>query len=86
MRCKMVIAWDRSRSLTVRQIINALLKDGFYLRRQKGSHQRYQHPDGRRITVTFHHFSDTFPPKTLKSMIQEQARWTEEDLQRLGLF
>jgi predicted RNA binding protein YcfA (HicA-like mRNA interferase family) len=77
---------DRLKNITARQIINALQRDGSYLRRQKGSHQRYQHPDGRRVTVTFHHYSDTFPPKTLRSMIQEQSRWTEEDLKRLKLI
>ena len=54
-------------------------------RRQKGSHQRDQHPDGRRVTVTFHASSDTFPIGTLKEMIN-QAGWTEEDLIRLILL
>ena len=54
--------------------------------RQVGSHQRYRHPDGRRVTVSFHHARDTFPLKTLKSMIEDQARWTEADLRRLGLL
>jgi predicted RNA binding protein YcfA (HicA-like mRNA interferase family) len=48
------IDWSRLRSLTARQIINALQRDGFSLRNQSGSHQRYQHADGRRVTVSFH--------------------------------
>ena len=72
-------------TITARQIISALLEDGFYLRTQRGSHQRYQHPDGRRVTVSFHRSSDTFPLKTLKSMI-DQTRWTEADLKRLKLI
>jgi predicted RNA binding protein YcfA (HicA-like mRNA interferase family) len=39
----------------------------------------------RSVTVTFHKSSDTFPPKTLKSMIA-QAGWTEGDLVRLKLL
>ena len=62
------------------------MRDGFYLNRQRGSHQRYHHPDGRRVTVTFHHFSDTFPRKTLESMLFSQAHWTEVDLKRLKLI
>jgi hypothetical protein len=53
--------------------------------KRTGNHQRFQHPDGRRVTVTFHKSSDTFPPKTLKNMF-EQAHWTEGDLRRLKLI
>ena len=74
------------RSLTARKLMKALVRDGFYLRSQVGSHQRYQHPDGRRVTVSFHHSSSTFPGKTMKDMIEDQARWTEDDLKRLRLI
>ena len=80
------IDWSRLRSLTAREIISALIRDGFFLRSQEGSHQRYKHPDGRRATVSFHRPGDTFPPKTLRRMLEDQARWTEEDLRRLGLL
>jgi len=73
------------RSLTAREFIAALRRDGFLLDRSKGAHQHFRHPDGRRVTVTFHSPSDTFPPKTLRSMLEAQARWTEEDVQRVGL-
>ena len=78
--------YSRLRSVTARQIIAALHSDGFTLRRQKGSHRHYVHPDGRRVTLTFHHSSDTFRLGTLRSMIEIQARWTEESLRRLGLL
>jgi len=82
----MAIDYSKLRNLTAREIINALSRDGFYLRSQRGSHQRYHHPDGRRVTVSFHRPSDTFTPKTLKSMIERQAKWNEEDLKRLKLL
>ena len=75
------------RSLTAREIIAALFRDGFFLRSsRKGSHQRFQHQDGRRVTVSFHKPSDTFAPKTLKTMLEARARWTEDDLRRLKLM
>ncbi|MCD6083521.1 type II toxin-antitoxin system HicA family toxin [Candidatus Aerophobetes bacterium] len=82
----MAIDYSKLRNLTAREIINALSRDGFYLRSQRGSHQRYHHPDGRRVTVSFHRPSDTFTPKTLKSMIERQAKWNEKDLKRLKLL
>jgi predicted RNA binding protein YcfA (HicA-like mRNA interferase family) len=82
----MGIDYANLRRLTAREIIAALFRDGFFLRTsRKGSHQRFQHLDGRRVTVSFHKPSDTFPPKTLKTIIEWQAHWTEEDLKRLDL-
>lgn len=83
----MAINYGQLRSLTARQLIAALIQDGFVLDRQSGSHQiYYRHTDKRRVTVSFHRPGDTFPPKTLKNMIEHQAGWTEEDLRRLGLL
>ena len=79
------IEWRAVRNLTAREIISGLIRDGFVLHNQRGSHQRYRHPDGRRVTVTFHRAGDTFPIGTLRSMIETQAHWTEGDLRRLSL-
>lgn len=73
------------RNLTAREIISALIRDGFVFDRGAGSHQIYCHPDGRRVTIAFHVRSGTFPRKTLKSIIETQAKWTEDDLKRLKL-
>ena len=67
------IPWGALRSLTAREIISALIRDGFSLHNQRGSHQRYRHADGRRVTVTYHRPGDTFPMGTLRSMIEIQA-------------
>lgn len=66
----------------------ALRKDGFELDKQRaGAHQQNRNPeDGRRVTVSFHRGGETFAVKTLKSMVEQQAEWTEEDLKRLGLL
>jgi len=82
----MAIDYRGLRSLTARELIAALTRDGFYFVRQAGSHQRYRHADGRRVTVAPHAGGDTFTIKTLNSMIELQARWEQEDLKRLKLI
>jgi predicted RNA binding protein YcfA (HicA-like mRNA interferase family) len=82
----MNIDYSKLRSVTARQLASALQSDGFQLERQKGSHRHYHHPDGRRVTLSFHHSSDTFPRGTLRSIVEMQARWQEGDLRRLGLL
>jgi predicted RNA binding protein YcfA (HicA-like mRNA interferase family) len=80
------INYARLRSLTARELISALHKDGFALDRQSGSHQHYRHSDGRRVTLSFHNPGETFATKTLKAMIELQARWSEQDLLRLKVL
>ncbi len=81
----MSIDWTELHNLTARKLTTALLRDGFERRSQRGSHERYRHADGRKVTIAFHHLSDTFRRKTLRAMIQDQAQWTDDDLKRLGL-
>lgn len=78
--------YSKLRAVTVRDIMRALERDDFRLIRVAGSHYRYRHLDGRRVTVSFYRASDTFAPKTLKSIIELQFQWTELDLRRLKLI
>ena len=80
------IDYSKLRNLTARELISALKRDAFSLVRQSGSHQIYRHPDKRRVTVSFHKGSQTFTPKILKIMIEDQAKWTEEDLKHLKIL
>jgi len=80
------IDYGRLRNVTAREIISALNRDGFVWDRGDGSHQIYYNPDGRRVTVNMHGRGSTFTRKTLRSMIEQEARWTEEDLRRLKLI
>ena len=82
----MGINYSHLRSLTARELISALIREGFALDRQAGAHQHYLHPDGRRVTLSFHRPGDTFETKTLKTMIELQAGWNEDDLKRLKLI
>jgi predicted RNA binding protein YcfA (HicA-like mRNA interferase family) len=45
-----------------RELATALERMGFVvIRKSKGSHMQFQHPDGRRTTVPMHRGSDIFP-------------------------
>ncbi len=80
------IDYAKLRSLTARQLEQALLREGFVLRRRHGATRIYRHPDGRRVTLHFHKGGQTFRIGTLKSIIEKQACWTEEDLKKLKLL
>jgi predicted RNA binding protein YcfA (HicA-like mRNA interferase family) len=82
----MTLDYSRLRSVTARQLVSALQSDGFRLDRQKGSHRRYVHADGRAVTISYHRPSDTYAPKTLRSIIEVQAGWDNAVLERLGLL
>ena len=82
----MAIDYGRLRTLTAREMMAGLLRDGFLIRKGTGGHQRFRHSDGRRVTVAFHHPGQTFAPGTLRRMVEDQARWTASDLERLGLI
>ena len=79
------IDYSRLRSLTAGRIVRALQRDGFALEGQTGSHRQYYHPDGRRVTVSYHRSGQTFSQQRLRQMLREQAHWTWDDLRRLGL-
>jgi predicted RNA binding protein YcfA (HicA-like mRNA interferase family) len=82
----MAIDYRRIRSLTARELVAALKREGFFFVRQTGSHQRYRHADGRRVTVAPHAGGDTFSVKTLQTIVESQACWTEDDLRRLKIY
>ncbi len=72
--------------ITTRVMISALEKDGFYLHHQVCSHQTYKKAGTPyRVTISYHHSSDTIPPGTLHRIIK-QINWTEDDLRRLELI
>ena len=74
------------RNVPVSQLVRALERDGFVLRRSTQTGGRiYAHHDGRLTVVHYHHGSDTLPRKTLKSVL-EAVGWTEADAHRLGLL
>ena len=82
----MRINYSRLRGIDARDITRALRADGFRFVRQRGSHHRFFHPDGRRVTVAYTRMGDTFQIQTLQDIIEWQAHWNAADLRRLGLL
>ena len=83
----MPINYQQIRNITAKEIEAALFRDGFVLSRSKGSHRRYYHEaTQRRATVSWHGSGQTFRLATLRSIIEVQAQWAEDDLLRLGLI
>lgn len=54
-----------------------LLRHGFALVAQSGSHQKWRHPNGRQVIVPMHG-SKPIPIGTLKSIIQGSGLGNEE--------
>ena len=81
----MGIDYGKLRGLTVRKLVTALKKDGFTFRK-KGATRFFRHPDGRRVTIHLHRPGQTLKIGTLQEIIENEARWTEDDLRRLGLI
>jgi len=63
------------------QVLNALEKAGFHLVRQRGSHARLKHNDGRVVTVPLHSGQDI--GRGLLRKILRDAELTPEDLSLL---
>jgi len=67
--------------LTAKEIIAVLMRVGFVLSRQSGSHRIYKNKDGKRVTVPFH-ANKILHPKVLKSILRD-ADLNEEKLRKL---
>jgi predicted RNA binding protein YcfA (HicA-like mRNA interferase family) len=66
--------------LTAHRLISALQRAGFEKTRQKGSHLRLKHPDGRIVTVPVHSGRDI--GRGLLRKILRDVEWTVDDLQK----
>ncbi len=69
--------------LNARQIIVALEKAGFEIIRQKGSHVRLRHPDGRVVTVPVHKGQD-IGRGLLRKILRDADLTREEFIQLLS--
>lgn len=64
-----------------RELIKALRKMGFEVKRKKGSHFRLVHPDGRKISVAVH--NKPISKGTLSAIIRQAESSVEEILKNL---
>ena len=67
-----------------REVINALLRGGFYLHHQTGSHARLIHKTMPELKVTVPVHSKDIPKGTLRRIIRQAGLTVEEFLQLLG--
>jgi len=66
---------------TARDFQAAARKLGFSKTRQTGSHERWNHPDGRAVTIPLHGGQEIGPPLFFK--ILRQLGISQEDFQKL---
>ena len=79
-----VIFFTSARNLTMvklpsikpKKVLKTLLKHGFEVQRQTGSHVRLIHPDGRATTVAMH--NRDLPRGTLKAILKQSELTLEE--------
>ena len=69
--------------LKPKEVIAALLRAGFYVHHQRGSHARLLHRTRLDLRVTISVHSKDVPPSLLKYRILKQADLTEEEFLRL---
>ena len=57
--------------MTVREIIEVIEADGWYLSRQKSSHRQFKHPTKPGLVTVAGHPPQTLAPKTVKSILPQ---------------
>ena len=70
--------------LTAAKILQALLRGGFYIARQIGSHVQLKHPKDPRILVTVARHSRDITRSTLSSILKQARLSAHEFLKLLG--
>lgn len=58
-------------AMKVREVLDMLEQDGWYLARTKGSHRQYKHPTKRGVVTVPGKMSATLHPKTLASILKQ---------------
>ncbi len=69
--------------VNAKQLEKLLLRLGFIIQRQKGSHKFYKHPDGRYTTLPHHPGEDLSRP-LVKTILNQIELSTEEFIQQLN--
>ena len=57
--------------MKVREVINLINKDGWYLARTRGSHRQYKHPTKTGLVTIPGKSSDDIAPGTLDSILKQ---------------
>ena len=67
--------------VTPDEVTKALMKLGFSVSRQSGSHRIYRNPQGKRVTIPYHK-GKVLHPKVLKSILRD-AELSLDEFQKL---
>jgi len=67
--------------VTPDEVAKALVKLGFSVSRQSGSHRIYRNPQGKRVTIPYHK-GKVLHPKVLKSILRD-AELSLDEFQKL---
>ena len=70
-------------TITFTELIQKVQKLGFQKKRQKGSHIRFVHPDGRKTTIPDHGSKDV-PKGLLHQIIRHDLQVTPEEFWESG--
>ena len=58
--------------MKVKEIMRLIVADGWFIVRQKGSHQQYKHPVKKGlVTIACHRLSDDLAPGTVSSIMKQ---------------
>ena len=77
--------WEQIKGITVRELVAALVKDGFIPDAELKTERIYRHPDGRRVSIHYHKGSDCYGAKLLQALLKDIG-WSEADMRRLKLI
>jgi predicted RNA binding protein YcfA (HicA-like mRNA interferase family) len=69
--------------VNAKELEKLLLKSGFEIQRQKGSHKFYKHPDGRYTTIPHHSGEDLSRP-LIKTILNQIDLPSEEFIRLLN--
>ena len=70
-------------TLKAREVLQVLLKAGFYVHHQKGSHARLFHRDKLELKVTIPIHNKDIPERTLSAILRQASITAEEFLELL---
>ena len=69
---------DRQKRLTADEVIKVLSANGYHKISQKGSHQKWKHPETKKAVIVPYHKGKQLPIGTLKAIINESGITPEE--------
>lgn len=64
--------------MKIREVINLIEKDGWYLVRTRGSHRQYKHPFKKELVTISGHVTDDIAKGTLNSVLKQAGIQTGE--------